>query len=479
MFTRKSWSMVLLAATLIVGCSKESETAAPAPTFEWTTEIPAEGPSFVVPDTKFELTYTAAHVASVEVGGLAEGWSAQVDPAAGRIEVSATADAATQTTLKITATGENGERLSPSVALYCLNAFDDPKGVFVLNEGNMTTENGSLTWISPEGYVVDDAYKAVNGTELGNVAQDMDFCGGRIYIISQNGDTNPNGTTFENDGMLVVVDARTLKRTASFTKEQLPGLDWPTHVAVLDEQHIYIRDNACIHRFDATTGTLTTVESSDGAPKSRFVKMNDKVYTYKSGAFCYIYELSTASDDVTRYRLPFSGMECPINELLGIQGADDGRMWVMSFGFGKTAINKFDLSTLKVIQRQIGVQPAAGSSGVTFVARGNDLYYADGVTLYHLPFDESGDLTADSGLTAEQSLVDLSTLDKSAAQLYNGLGIHPVTGCLYANTIKSFPLYAQNTIWCFDLAAGTEAPAARYDNYTNFPAGFYFPTGRE
>ena len=49
--------MVLLAAMLIVGgCSKESGQTAPAPTFEWTTEIPAEGPSFVVPDTKFELT---------------------------------------------------------------------------------------------------------------------------------------------------------------------------------------------------------------------------------------------------------------------------------------------------------------------------------------------------------------------------------------------------------------------------------------
>ena len=44
----------------------------------------------------------------------------------------------------------------------------------------MTTENGSLTWISPEGYVIDDAYKAVNGTELGNVAQDMAFCDGKI-----------------------------------------------------------------------------------------------------------------------------------------------------------------------------------------------------------------------------------------------------------------------------------------------------------
>ena len=36
----------------------------------------------------------------------------------------------------------------------------------------MTTENGSLIYITPEGYVVDTAYRRVNGTDLGNVAQD-------------------------------------------------------------------------------------------------------------------------------------------------------------------------------------------------------------------------------------------------------------------------------------------------------------------
>lgn len=93
-----------------------------------------------------------------------------------------------------------------------MNFFDDTKGTFILNEGNMTTENGSLTYITADGYVFDDAYKTVNGTELGNVAQDMAFCDGKIYIITQNGDENAVGTKLENDGMLIVVNAKTLKR---------------------------------------------------------------------------------------------------------------------------------------------------------------------------------------------------------------------------------------------------------------------------
>lgn len=471
---------LLLAAAMLglAGCSKSDDggAAAPSSKFEWTTEISETTPLFVVPGQETVLTYAGENLASVSVGTLPEGWSATVDESARRITLTATESASTKATLEVTATGADAKSTTQQVGLRCLNDFDDPAGVFVLNEGNMTTENGSLTWISPEGYVLADAYKTVNGTELGNVAQDMAFHDGKIYVISQNGDENANGVMFENDGMLVVMDARTLKRTAAYTNDDLEGLNWPSHIAVLDEQHIYLRDNAGIHRFDATTRTLTSIEGSEGAPKSRFVTLGDKVYTYKSSSvFCYLYELSTAGDAVTKLRLPSYFME-----VVGIQGADDGRIWVMSYESNKAYINKFDLSTSAIVRRQIGFKPETGSSGVAFVARGNDLYYADGVGLYHLPFDESADLEIGSGLDAEEKLVDLEGLDEKVGILYNGLGIHPVTGRLYANTIRSYALFTQNRIWCLDPTASPVVPVAQYDNYTHFPAGFYFaPAGSE
>lgn len=479
MNARTIWSLLLVTAALATGsCSKE-EGAAPAPEFELTLEGATESsPLLVVPDTKLEIAYTASHVNHLTAGTLPEGWSVTVDEAARRIGVTATADAATTATLTLTASGSGAQQTEQSIKLRCLNDFDDPQGLFVLNEGNMTTENGSLTYVGADGLVLADAYRTVNGTQLGNVAQDMAFCDGKIYVISQNGDRNPNGTSFENDGMLVVMDARTLRRTASFTREALSQLDWPTHIAVLDEQHIYLRDNAGIYRLDATTGALTFVSGSEGAPKSRFAKIGDKVYTYKSGYISKILEISPESDAVRSISLPVSGVSCDINEVLGIQAADDGRMWVMSFGFGKSAMNKFDLETRKVIQRQVGFKPETGSSGVAFVARGNDIYYADGMTIYHLPFDESADLDAASGLDAEEWMADLSAFDSQAGMCYNGLGVHPVTGRLYANTIRSYALYAQNRIWVFDFAADKESPIATYEDCTRFPAGFYFPENR-
>lgn len=71
-------------------------------------------------------------------------------------------------------------------------------------------------------------------------------------------------------------------------------------------------------------------------------------------------------------------------------------------------------------------------------------------------------------------LVDLSEIDNNAGLIYNGLGIHPVTGHVYANTIKGFAQYTTNQIWEFDFSTNTEKPVNKYENYTNFPAGFFF-----
>lgn len=180
----------------------------------------------VVPGTPTTLTYKAEHLAGLTAEALPQGWDIAIDPAAGSITLEAADDAVSKAVLRLSATGSAAQQPLCEVELRCLNTFDDPAGTFILNEGNMTTENGSLTYISPEGYVLDDAYRTVNGSELGNVAQDMAFCDGKIYVISQNGNRNANGAEFENDGMLVVMDARTLRRTASFSNEELAGLDW-------------------------------------------------------------------------------------------------------------------------------------------------------------------------------------------------------------------------------------------------------------
>ena len=473
------WAVILFVNVLFfTSCSDDKDSpVALAPEFEWITQLDETTPFFVIPGQSYQLEYSAQNANAINIATLPEGWNAQVDETNHSISIQASENAVSKITLTVNVQGEGEQKISSKVDLYCLNSFDDPNGTFVLNEGNMTTENGSLTYITADEYVFDDAYKTVNGTELGNVAQDMAFCDGKIYIITQNGDENAAGTKFENDGMLIVVNAKTLKKEMAFSRSDLSTLDWPTHIAALDAEHVYIRDNKGVYRLNTNTKELTFVSGTDNAPKSRFVTMNGKVYTYKIGLIGGVIEISPDNDNSTFNKFPYT-LDIDINEVLGIQAAKDGNIWVMSFGFGKSAISKFNPESKKIIQRQISIKPSVGSSGVAFASYDNNIYYADGITIYRLRFDEDESLNAASGLDAEETLTDLSAIDNNAGLLYNGLGVHPVTGNVYINTIKSFAQYTQNTIWSFDFNNSTENPAAKYENYTNFPAGFFFAPGK-
>lgn len=474
-------AVFLLAVALLAGsCSKEkglgngdNPPSGSAASFELKTELEADRPVMLAPGAECKLEYAAEHVKSVAVADVPEGWTAEVDEKAGTVTVKASAEAVQKAKITLKAVGEDDKEVTKAVEFYCLNSFSDPKGVFVLNEGNMTTENGSLTYITPEGYVVGDAYKAVNGTELGNVAQDMAFHDGKIYVITQNGNENPVGTKFENDGMLIVMDAKTLKKEKALSKADLPGIDWPTHIAVLDEAHVYLRDNTGVYCLNLKTKEMKLVKGTEKAPKSQFVVMNGKVYTYRTGKIGGIIEISPDQEEARKINFPYT-LSPQINETLGVKAAGNGELWVMGFGLGKSSINRFNLSTRKMIQRQISIKPYVGSSGVAFAVKGNDIYYADRTTVYRLPFDDSPQLNAASGLEAEEQVCDLNALDDDAVMLYNGLAVHPVTGHVYANTIKGYAQFTRNQIWDFDFAASKEAPAAKYENYTHFPAGFFF-----
>lgn len=478
--TKKFLSVVALFFILLLSaCTNNDEPKYGDLTLEWDSSLDLTSTKIMMPQDICTYSFKAENIKSITWENAPEGWTVSLSEEKNSITVKAPEESTVSGvtyTITIVIEGLNGEIRKQDLLFLLINpkaiAYDDPKGVFVLNEGNMTTENGSLTYITPDGLVIDDAYKAVNGTELGNVCQDMAFCDGKIYIISQNGDENPVGTTFENDGMLVVLDAKTLKKEKSFSKSELSVLDWPTHIAVLDESHVYIRDNKGVYRFDVNTKELKFIEGSEGAPKSKFVVMNKKVYTIIDGYISKLLEITADEDIVNKKTLPYSA---PYKEIYSIGKSDDGKIWLSAFGFGEYYIGKYSLEDNTIVSRQISIMPSSGASGVSFVTKGNDIYYASGTTIYTLKFDENPELGDESGLEAETVLCDLNSLDSNAKELYNGLGINPATGMLYVNTIKGVgPFYTTNSIWEFDTTGDWTVQKNKYDNYTNFPAGFFF-----
>ena len=153
-----------------------------------------------------------------------QGWAARIDPDKKTVTVTAPAFAGSYYTEGILSlVGIDGKgKTQLASARICAVDYSDPEGTFVLNEGNMSSDNGSVIYITANGRLINYAYWRMNGSELGNVGQDMFIADGKAYIISQNGG---------NDGILVEADARTLKRTGKFGKSDLPGLScrrmWP------------------------------------------------------------------------------------------------------------------------------------------------------------------------------------------------------------------------------------------------------------
>lgn len=475
----KSLVLALTAAGCIAGltsCTGKNGPVYEDPVFELDTS--ADNPVLLVSEETYVLTYHAEGISTVTLEDVPEGWQASVDGEAGRIYV--TAPSATAGTadynLKLTVTGNDGESTTVGGVSFHRVTFDGAGGTFVLNEGNMTTENGSLIYITPEGYVVDTAYRRVNGTDLGNVAQDMCFHDGKIYIISQNGDTNPEGTSFENDGMLVVADAVTLKKVRSLTKEQLPGLDWPTHIAVIDEQHVYIRDNKGVWRLNMDDVSLTFISGTEGAPKSRFAVTGGEVYFPQNGLLCALKKIDPATDQVSSVaEYAFWATPYMVNYFLGIAPADDGCLWAictsaMDGEGGQITLNKVDPAASTVTQNLLSARPDAVYS-CCMAASGNTVYYASGTMVYRAVFDPE----AGEGDVTDEVLTDLFNLDGNAVQLYNGLGVNPITGHVFINTIKGFGnFFTTNSIWEFDFSSSLDIPVRRIDNLTHFPAGFYF-----
>lgn len=427
-------------------------------------------PVLLLSDESYTLNFHAENAGRVEVTSVPDGWEATVDLSAGRITVKAP-EAATEAEkvfrLVVTASGVDGQSVTAEGGDFYHLTFDDPEGAFVLNEGNMTSDNGSLLYITPEGYMVDGAYHRVNGSDLGNVTQDLCVHDGKMYFISQNGGENAVGATLENDGMLVVADVRTLRKEKGYSNQALASLDWPTHIAVLDEQHVYVRDNAGVWRLDlgedvpsVTSVTLGSYE----APKAPFAVVGGKVYTYYNGSYMTgLYEISPESD---RARQIGDGPFWTYTSIHGIAPAEEGKLWIMGRYSNTYFISKYDVAEGTEERKEIGLlpKPTWDQSGREFVAYGNLLYYVDGTVLYRFDFEQE----------KEEILVDLSFLDADARESYNGLGVNPTNGYVYVNTLKGVGgLYTTNQIWVFQ-PSDFETQRFKFDDYTRFPAGVFF-----
>lgn len=421
-------------AGLVASCSDDDEKYTPIPPV-----VSIENTSGTLSVAQEDTLYFKANIESPIESSFQ--WSVNGKEASTDSILKFTSEEMGKFEIALTAKNADGEHsATTSVEVYGKYKY----GTFVLNEGSGS--NGTLIFISPKGDITDSIYYKANGSFLGGVSQDLFIANNKMYIVSQNGG---------GDGFLVIANAETLKKEVGYQDELKTTLSWPTHIAVLGENDIYLRDDKGVSLFNPSSKTVTFIKGTKNAQKNRMAVADNKVFASTNSKT--IVTIETGKDTIS-HTIEFD------DAISGLIKASDGNLWVSS---GKK-IMKINTKDYSVMQEN-EVESFSSSNYMAtpaISAKGDTLYFSGGKTrIYRHIFSKN----------QTDFIVDAKTMVENAGIVYNYLGVNPMTGEVLLNTIKGYGKdYLINNISVFDLSSNEPKLAANYENYTRFPAGIFF-----
>lgn len=349
--------------------------------------------------------------------------------------------------VQLIATNEKGSTVSKTQ--IHVNPGKYKEGTFIINEGSSSP--GSLIFINSQGQVTNKAYELENGGKLGNACQDLFIQNHKMYIVAQNGGNE--------GGYLTIINAETLKKERAFQEELSDKVSWPTHIAVLNDDNIYLRDNNGIKRFQPSTGEVTLIEGSQKARKNTMAVCNGKIFAAVDKTVVVIEQ----GQDAITNTIQFEG------KVSGVIKASDGNLWVSD---ANGNIYKIDSGTYAEIGSQyVGDEAkntlsAGWAATPSITAKGDTLYMnGSGTKIYRHVFS--------TGKT--KLMVDVKDMVENAGMAYNTVAVNPLTGEVIFNSIKGYGQdYKINNISVFDFSGEEPVLKANHENYTEFPGGTFF-----
>ncbi|MBB6611411.1 hypothetical protein H7F15_10225 [Pontibacter sp. Tf4] len=217
-------------------------------------------------------------------------------------------------TLAFTSCDETDD-VSPEIHDSKVRGPYDQKGVFILNEGNFGTPNGSVSFLSDSAghQVKNNIFSAANEKRpLGDVVQSMTLHDTLAYIVAN------------NSNKIEVVNAFTFKTVAV-----VEGLQQPRYFAALDGNKGYVTEwvsygsNGRVSVIDLKTNAVLKTITVGVMPEQLLI-VNGKLYVANSGGNT-ISIINTTTDAVERTIQTSDGP----GEL--VQGKDQ-HIWVLSAG---------------------------------------------------------------------------------------------------------------------------------------------------
>ena len=322
------------------------------------------------------------------------------------------------------------------------------KGVFLLNEGSMNTETGSLTYLNAKHKViVDNAFYRVNGKRLGNVCQDMAFANDKIYIISQ------NGKAHGGEGMLVIAEAKSLKFLSEYTDEKLVALN-PSHIAVVGDK-IYLRTDKGIY-VGGEQGGFKLIPETLQASKLNMKTVGDLVFALTQDNKV----LMIQGDRVV------ASLALAAGKVSGLALSNNGSLFMSYTNPNRIAKLSQDPKEFKILEEQneetANLAQKETSSSRIF-AYGNMLYIPNDRVIYVHDFS--------SKQTSKWSDVDSKEYSTALNQYYNSLGLDDKGNVYYAALEGWGAQYKNNLTLIMDATKKTTILEKMGVNA--FPAGFY------
>ena len=371
--------------------------------------------------------------------------------------------------------------------------YADPDGVWILNQGAPRMENGSLTWIAPDGTVEEQVYRTVNGSAFGNTAQDLWCHDGKIYILSNNTTVPDKGSGEAADGSLVIVDAETFRREKVFRFEELtfPRPEGSTeedeylplttpleNIAVIDPHNVFISDEQGLFRLDVTTGEMHIVEGSYAfgnqgstieaiASTRGMTVVGDRLYSAGGGFWSTtkLFEFQSGRDAVVR------SLDLRGEFVSGICRTGDRELLVATCGRSGST-NSFltfvDLDTWSVkLEKPVKADISAefmNSSGVTL--SGDYLYFAAGtMTVSRLSLKT----------WKIEEYIHVSEDAPGAAYLTCNVVADPVKNLLYVSVSDQLgeAIVSDGNVLVYDCSGDEPRLVMNLENRASYPVNIY------
>lgn len=279
--------------------------------------------------------------------------------------------------------------------------------VFVLNEGNFGSSNGSLTAISrDDGLVSENIFEMVNGFKLGDVVQSMTVYNNKAYIV------------VNNSGKIEVANATSLESEGT-----IDGLAAPRYFLPINSDKAYVTnitfgDATTLDIIDLKTNEVTkTIPTGWG---EQMVMSDGKVFV----GIMNSYDVMVIDANTDNMLQTLSVTYAPNS----LQVDRNGKVWVLSdggyYGEDVPALRRIDPITLQTEQVFTFADANAAPQKLAINNDGDRLYYLESGQVWRMDIDDAG--------------LPQSPFITSDNYSFYGLGVDPANDYIYTSDAGDF-----------------------------------------